>query len=70
MDSIIPSELYYSFDSYEDPYIVKNYFEEIKKIDTKPLQQEAFEYMQRYHSAKERMRNTIKVIEGEQDSVL
>jgi len=70
MDEVIPPELYYSFDSYKDPYIVKEYFEQIKKIDTKPLQLEAFNYMQRYHSAKERMRNTIKVIEGEQDSVI
>ena len=69
MDDIIPDDLYIPFYSYNDPYVVKELFEEWKDKNTIPIRRSAFDFIQRYHSSKVRMENVINTIEGKQDSV-
>jgi hypothetical protein len=68
MDDIIPDNIYVSFDSYDDPYVVKLLFEEWSYLDTTSIRNDAFNYIQIFHSCKERLRNVFRVLEGRQDS--
>lgn len=68
-EKILPDDIHILFHSYKDPMVVKDLWKEWKKKNTMPMRKKAFEFMQRYHSSKVRMENTLKVIEGKQDSV-
>lgn len=71
-DRLIPPDLYYTIPDYTDSSarLVKEYFQEILKIDTWPMRKEVFEYIQRYHSSKERMKNTLEVVEGKKSKIV
>lgn len=69
---IIPPDLYFGFDSYKDPGIVKEYWEKIKKMpdeEKNEMRQKAFNFIQTHHSSKVRMKQTIEVIEGKRDKL-
>lgn len=71
MDKVIPDELYYPIYGYDDKDAdqVKEYWEEIKKKDLIKFRKEIFNFMQRYHSSKERMRETLEIIEEKRDQL-
>jgi hypothetical protein len=60
MDDIIPNDIYYPFDSYNDPYVVKNIFDNIG--DASKIKQKAFNYMQQNHSSVVRMKEILNYI--------
>ena len=64
IDDIIPDDLYYSFDSYDNPEYVKELWERSCFEDTWPMRENIFNFMQTHHSAKVRMKETIDVLEG------
>ena len=69
---IFPRELYFGFDSYKNPEIVKEYWEKIQKMtdsEKNDMRQKAFDFVQKYHSSKERMRQTIELIEEKRDKL-
>lgn len=68
MDDIIPDHLYVPFESYDDPYVIKEMFDKWKYRDTSEIRKEAFNYIQKYHSCKVRLNNIFKVLEGKQDT--
>lgn len=68
-EKVIPDDIYIPFYDYKDPMIVKQLFEEWKTKDKRPIRKKAFEFMQRYHSSKVRMQNTLNLIEGKQDTI-
>jgi len=68
-DRIIPDDIYVPFYDYKDPMIIKNLFDEWRTKDKEPIRKKAFEFIQRYHSSKVRMQNTLNIIEGKQDTV-
>jgi len=69
MDDVIPPNLYYPFNSYKNPMEIKVIFNKIQKTDTMPMRRKAFNFIQKYHSSVVRMENTLKVIQGKQNSV-
>jgi len=69
MDKIFPEDIYYPFDSYDDPYVVKELFERACKENTMPMRKRAFEFIQTYHNCKKRMSDVIEVIEGRKDKI-
>lgn len=68
-ERILPDDIHVLFHSYKDPMVVKDLWKEWKKKDTWPIRKKAFEFIQKYHSCKVRMENTLKVIKGQQNSV-
>ena len=63
MDDIIPDDIYYPFDTYNNPQEVKDIFNNIiMKTDATPMRKKAFKYMQETHSCVIRMRDVISVI--------
>lgn len=64
MDDIIPEDLYYSFNSYDDPNIVLDYWNMIQHTDTLPMRKQAFEYIQEHHSSKVRLKQIIDILKG------
>jgi len=62
MDDFIPDDLYYSFDSYDNPAIVSDYWNEIQNIDTHPMRKKAFEYIQQNHSSKVRIKQILNIL--------
>lgn len=72
MDKIIPEHLYYPIYDYswESVYKVKELFDKIQKTNTGPMRREAFNFIQRYHSSKERMKQTLQVIEDKKDKIV
>ena len=56
-------------DSYKNPFVVKELWNEWKRKDTTKIREKAFNFIQKYHSSKVRMDNTLKVIMGRQNSV-
>ena len=69
MDDLIPRDLYIGFDSYNNPGFVVEQINKWSKKDTAQIRQNIFKFMQTFHSSKVRMDNTIKLINGEQNSV-
>ncbi len=70
-ENVIPDDLYfpiwdYSWDSVEQ---IKEYWNKIKKSDLNEKRKEIFNFIQRYHSSKERMRQTLELIEGKRDKL-
>jgi len=64
MDEIIPDDLYVPFDSYNDPYVVKELWDEWKNKDTWKMREYAFDYMQFYHSSKTRIKSVLDILKG------
>lgn len=64
MDELIPEDLYYSFDSYDDPQIVKQHWDEIQKTGNLRLKRRVFDYMQQHHSSKVRIKQIIDILKG------
>jgi hypothetical protein len=64
-EDIIPDELYYPIHGYdeEDANQVYYYWQEIKKTNTMPMRQEAFNYIQAYHNCKVRIAEVLEKIE-------
>ena len=60
MEEYIPDNFYIGFDSYDDPMIVKELWEEWKDEDTRKLRQEAFKFIQENHSCKVRIAEVLK----------
>lgn len=71
MHKVIPDELYYPIHGYNDKNAeqVKEYWKEIQNKDLTKFREEIFRFMQRYHSSKERMKQTLELIEGERDQL-
>lgn len=72
MDDIIPQMLYYPFDGYTNKdadYVKKIYEKYIVKMDNTITRQEAFKFIQKYHSAKVRMSDVIDVLDDKRDNV-
>jgi hypothetical protein len=64
MDDIIPNDLYVPFDSYNDPNVVKELWDEWKSKDTSKMRHYAFDYMQHYHSSKVRIKSVLDILKG------
>ena len=71
MDELIPDSLYLPFDSYAHPDQVGNLINiyKNKKTETAQMRINMFNFMQRYHNAKIRVKYTIDIIEGKTDTV-
>lgn len=72
MDDIIPQMLYYPFDGYTNKdadYVKKCYEKYIVRMDNTITRQEAFKFIQKYHSAKVRIGDVISVLDGKRDNV-
>jgi len=65
MDNIIPEDLYYPIDSYDEKGINKtvSHWAEIKITDTLPMQLKAFNYIQQNHSCEVRLRYILQMLE-------
>ena len=59
MDKQIPDTMYVPFHSYEDPYVVKQLWEEWKNKDTSDIRQRAFDFVQHQHSSEVRLKDII-----------
>jgi hypothetical protein len=62
MDLIIPDSYYVSFDSYDDPMVVKDLWDEWKNKNTWKMREDAFDYVQHYHSSKARLANVLELL--------
>lgn len=72
MDDIIPEYLYYPFNGYSNSdadYVKKMYEKFIKNSDNSLTREEAFKFIQKYHSAKVRMSDVINVLDGKREKV-
>jgi hypothetical protein len=72
MDNIIPPDLYYPFDSYDDNAVgdVRYYYEIMcKNQPNTEMRQKAFKYIQQKHSSKVRMKDIMDVILGKRKEV-
>lgn len=65
-DDLIPPDLYYEIDF--NINLIKKVYDRACKDDTIPMRKKAFEFMQKHHSSKVRMKNVIACLEGEQDT--
>jgi hypothetical protein len=69
MDKIIPPDLYFPIESYNNPNEIKDIFENhIHKKDTSKIRKKAFNFMQKYHSSEVRMKNLLNLLEGKQNT--
>jgi hypothetical protein len=68
-EKILPDSLQILFDSYKDPFVVKELWKKWSKTNTSKIRENAFNFIQKYHSSKIRMKNTLNVINGKQNSV-
>jgi len=65
MDEVIPDDLYYSFDSYDDAEVVKNHWKRIEFTGDEILnkkREQIFKYMQQNHSSKVRIKWVMEKI--------
>ena len=72
MDDIIPEYLYYPFDGYSNndaDYVKKLWKKFIENSDNTYTRQEAFNFIQKYHSAKVRISDVIDVLDGKRENV-
>jgi len=74
MCDIIPNILYYPFDEYNDEGVdsvveMFNKYIDDHSDNNKLIRQEAFNFMQKFHSSKIRMLDVVDVIEGKRDNV-
>lgn len=63
-DDLIPDDLYFhhNFDADE----IKDIYNRISKEDTSDIRSRAFNFIQKYHSSKVRLKNIMNVLEGKQ----
>jgi len=71
---IIPEDLYFTFYSYDNKGLeqVKEHWEKIKKMsdnEKDEMKQKVFDFIQKYHSSKVRMAQTIELIEGKREKL-
>jgi len=69
---IFPEGLYFGFDSYNDPSVVKEYWQKINNMSEEKknkMRENAFNFIQKYHSSKVRMSQTIELIEGKRNKL-
>lgn len=71
---IIPDNLWFPFYSYDNRGVeqVKEYWDKIKKMgdnEKNKMKQKVFDFIQKYHSSKVRMQQTIELIEGKRDKL-
>ncbi len=71
MDEIIPNNIYIQFNSYseEDAEFIVNEFKKIKYEDTLPMRKNAFDFIQKYHSSKVRLKDVLDVLKQKRDNV-
>jgi hypothetical protein len=71
MDTIFPDDIYYPFDSYDDPHVVKELFDRAKSdmSDNIEMRQKAFDFIQTHHNCEKRMADVVEVIEGRKDYI-
>lgn len=69
MDDIIPNDLYYPIDSYNDDAIKQSveYYNKILKTNTLSMREKAFNFIQKYHSCKVRIKYILDAIEGKKE---
>lgn len=67
MDDLIPRDLYYGFDSYNQKSVNEciKLYQHIKKTDNSKMRKNIFEFIQTYHNSKIRMKQTIELIMNE-----
>lgn len=65
MDDLIPRDLYWGFDSYNDNAVneVAEYYQRALVEDTSNMRKKAFDYIQQNHSAKVRLKEILECIE-------
>lgn len=65
MDGLIPDHLYYPFTSYGADGVnqLLEHWERIQKTDTRPMQESAFEFMQKNHSCEVRLKFVLEMLE-------
>lgn len=71
-EKIDNKRLYFGFDDYNHPEVVKSLWEKINKMSNTEkniIKQNVFNFIQTYHSSKIRMKQTIEVIEGKKDKL-
>ena len=71
MDNIIPSDIYIPFNGYTDndaDFIVSE-FNKWKLKDTMPMRRSAFDFIQKYHSSRVRLKDILDVLEQKRDNV-
>lgn len=69
---VVDQKYYYSIDSYsmQAAHQVRDHWHRIQKDkNTIKLRQEVFDFIQKYHSSKVRMQQTIEVIEGKREKL-
>lgn len=69
---IFPNDMYFGFDSYKDPNVVKELWQKIQKMshdEKNRMRERAFNFIQKYHSSKVRMAQTIELIGGKRDKL-
>jgi hypothetical protein len=59
MDFYIPDDLYVPFHNYGNPRHVMELWNEWKTKDTTKMRKEAFDYVQRWHSSKNRLSHVL-----------
>jgi hypothetical protein len=67
MDDVIPENLYYPFNSYDNPHEVKEIFDSIPMSWEKRL--DSYLFMQKYHSSVKRVGDIISVIKGKRNYI-
>lgn len=71
MSNIIPEDIYIPFNGYSenDADFVVSEFNKWKVKDTMPMRKSAFDFIQKYHSSKVRLKDIIDVMEQKRDNV-
>ena len=62
MEAFIPDDLYVPFYDYEDVNEVKRLWNEWKNVDTTKIRKKAFDYIQAHHSSKQRIKDTLHIL--------
>jgi hypothetical protein len=70
LDDFIPDNLYYSINSYDNDGVdlATEHYNKILKTNTRPMQEEAFKFMQATHSSKVRIAEVLKFLK--EDGIL
>jgi hypothetical protein len=65
-EDIIPPDIYYTIHGYDQQAVedVKFLWEEIQRVDTNPMREEAFNYIQQNHSCKIRIAEVLRRLEN------
>lgn len=66
IDDIIPEDLYWSFDNYDNDSIQKviEYHKRSLKEDTTIMRKKAFDFIQKYHNCENRIKDVLDAING------